>query len=48
MEKSSTPNRGTIFGKIVWGKVTYYEVNEDTQKVAELDEYLASHEASGP
>lgn len=40
-------NRGTFFGKIVWGKITYYEVHEDTQKVAELDEYLASHEPPG-
>jgi len=37
-----------IFGKISWGRVTYYEVHEDTQKVAELDEYLASHEPTGP
>jgi ketosteroid isomerase-like protein len=41
-------NRGMIFGKISWGRVTYYEVHEDTQKVAELDEYLASHEPTGP
>jgi ketosteroid isomerase-like protein len=40
-------NRGTILAKIAWGKVTYYEVNEDTQKVAELDEWLASHEVTG-
>ncbi len=40
-------NRGTILAKIAWGKVIYYEVNEDTQKVAELDEYLASHRPSG-
>lgn len=37
-------NRGTIFGKIVWGRLAYHEVNEDTQKVAELDEYLALQE----
>ncbi|MGF1472497.1 MAG: nuclear transport factor 2 family protein [Rubrobacteraceae bacterium] len=37
-------NRGTIMAKIVWGKVIYYEVNEDTQKVAELDEWLALNE----
>ena len=36
-------NRGTILAKITWGKVRYYEVNEDTQKVAELDEWLAPH-----
>ena|SRR5215211_3518646 len=40
-------NRGTIFAKIAWGKVTYCEVNEDTQKVAEFDEWLASHEQAG-
>lgn len=40
-------NRGTIMAKITWGKVTYYEVNEDTQKVAELDEWLNLHEAGG-
>ena len=40
-------NRGTIFGTIVRGKLTYYEVYEDTQKVAEFDQYLASHEPTG-
>jgi ketosteroid isomerase-like protein len=40
-------NRGTIMTKIAWGKVTYYEVNEDTQKVDEFDEWLASHEPTG-
>ncbi len=40
-------NRGTILAKIAWGKVFYYEVNEDTQKVDELDEWLAAHEPSG-
>lgn len=40
-------NCGTIFGKIVWGKLTSYVVYEDTQKVAEFDEYLASHEPTG-
>jgi len=40
-------NRGTMFARIVWGKLTYYEVHEDTQKVAEFDEYLASHEPTG-
>jgi hypothetical protein len=38
-------NRGTIVAKIAWGKVRYYEVNEDTQKVEELDEWLRSHAA---
>jgi hypothetical protein len=40
-------NQGTIFAKIAWGKVTYYEVNEDTQKVAEFDEWLAAQEPPG-
>jgi ketosteroid isomerase-like protein len=40
-------NRGTIFARIAWGRITYYEVHEDTQKVAELDEYLALHEPTG-
>lgn len=37
-------NRGVIFGKVVWGKITYYEVYEDTQKLSEFDNYLAEHE----
>jgi hypothetical protein len=37
-------NRGTIFGKFVWGKLIYHEISEDTQKLVELDELLASHE----
>ncbi len=37
-------NRGMIFGKIAWGKITSYEVHEDTEKVVALDEYMASHE----
>lgn len=36
-------NRGTIVAKIVWGKLRYYEVNEDTQEVAVFDEWLVSH-----
>ena len=40
-------NCGTIFGKIVWGKLTSYAVYEDTQKVAEFDDYLALHEPTG-
>jgi hypothetical protein len=40
-------NRGMIFGKIAWGKITYYEIHEDTEKVVALDAYLASHEPSG-
>ena len=40
-------NRGMIFGKIAWGKITYYEIHEDTEKVVILDEYVASHEPTG-
>ena len=34
-------NRAVLFGKIRWGKITFYEVYEDTEKVAALDAYLA-------
>ena len=37
-------NRGVLFGRLAWGKVTYYEVHEDTEKVAAFDAYLAAHE----
>jgi hypothetical protein len=40
-------NRGMVFGKIVWGKITYYEIHEDTEKVVALDEYVALHEPTG-
>ena len=40
-------NRGMIFGKIVWGKITSYEIHEDTEKVVALDEYLESRERTG-
>ena len=39
-------NRAVLFGKVRWGKIEFYEVYEDTEKVAALDEYLASREAS--
>jgi ketosteroid isomerase-like protein len=39
-------NRGVIYGKGAWGKMKRYEVFEDTEKVAELDKYLAKHEAA--
>jgi len=29
-------NRAVLFGKIPWGKITFYEVYEDTEKVAAL------------
>jgi ketosteroid isomerase-like protein len=35
-------NRVVIWGTASWGKVRRYEVYEDTQKTAALDEYLAS------
>ena len=31
-------------GRIAWGRVKEYEVYEDTEKVARLDEYLAADE----
>jgi len=37
-------NQGVIFGRAAWGKIKYYVVYEDTQKVAEFDNYLAQHE----
>ncbi len=38
-------NRGMFFGKIAWGKITSYEVHEDTEKVVALDEYVQSLES---
>ncbi|MCW3067066.1 MAG: hypothetical protein JWN32_4238 [Solirubrobacterales bacterium] len=35
-------NRGIIFCRIAWGKLAYYEVNEDTEKVTAFDEYLGA------
>jgi hypothetical protein len=35
-----------FYFEIAWGKVKHYEVHEDTQKVAEFDEYLVTREAS--
>jgi hypothetical protein len=40
-------NRGMVFGKIAWGKITSYEIHEDTEKVVALDAYVASHEQTG-
>jgi ketosteroid isomerase-like protein len=37
-------NRGVLFVRMRWGKITYGTVYEDTQKVADFDEYLAVHE----
>jgi ketosteroid isomerase-like protein len=39
-------NRGAIFAQAVWGKIKYQEDYEDTQKVVEFDEYLASRESA--
>jgi ketosteroid isomerase-like protein len=35
-------NRYVIWGRMSWGKLREYEVYEDTQRSAELDEYLAT------
>ena len=40
-------NRGMVFGKIAWGKIIYYEIHEDTEKVVALDQYVALHEPTG-
>lgn len=37
-------NRGAIFARAVWGKITHQEDYEDTQKVVAFDKYLASHD----
>jgi hypothetical protein len=37
-------NRYVIWGRASWGLLKEYEVYEDTQKAAALDEYLASQE----
>lgn len=39
-------NRFIIWGKLVWGRMKAYEVYEDTEKAAALDEYLEAHEAA--
>jgi len=39
-------NRYVIWGVLRWGKLSEYEVYEDTQKSAALDEYLAAHPAA--
>ena len=38
-------NTGFIYAKGAWGKIREYEVVEDTEKVARLDEWLLSDEA---
>jgi ketosteroid isomerase-like protein len=39
-------NRGAIFARAAWGKIKYQEDYEDSQKVVEFDNYLASHETT--
>ena len=39
-------NQGVIYGRIAWGKLKYYEVCEDTNKVDDFDQYLAAREAA--
>jgi len=36
-------NRYVIWGRLAWGLLRDYEVYEDTQKSAALDDYLAAH-----
>mgnify|MGYP000967022567 CR=1 FL=1 len=38
-------NRYVIWGRMAWGRITAYEVYEDTQASAALDEYLESRAA---
>lgn len=38
-------NQGMFFGKVAWGKITSYEIHEDTEKVVALDKYVASLES---
>jgi ketosteroid isomerase-like protein len=39
-------NRYVLWGVLRWGRLSEYEVYEDTQKSAALDAYLAVHEAA--
>ncbi len=39
-------NQGAMLGTIAWGRLTAYEVHEDTEKSAALDAWLAVHEPS--
>jgi ketosteroid isomerase-like protein len=41
-------NAGVLFAKMTWGKITFGTVYEDTQKVADFDDYLAAHEPPRP
>ena len=37
-------NAGVLFATMSWGKIRYGTVYEDTQKVADFDDYLTAHE----
>jgi ketosteroid isomerase-like protein len=37
-------NTGVLFATMSWGKIRFGTVYEDTQKVADFDDYLARHE----
>lgn len=37
-------NRFVIWSKLRWGRVTHYEVYEDTEKATALDAYLEAHD----
>lgn len=39
-------NRAVLFGKVRWGKIVFYEVYEDTEKVKAFDAYLATQPAN--
>ena len=39
-------NRYVIWGRMSWGKLKDYEVYEDTEKAAALDDYLRANEPS--
>ena len=41
-------NRYVIWVRAAWGQCTEYEIYEDTQRTAALDEYLAAHERRRP
>ncbi len=34
-------NRAVLFGKVRWGEIVFYGVDENTEKVKALDQYLA-------
>jgi ketosteroid isomerase-like protein len=41
-------NRYVMWARARWGRCTEYEVYEDTQRTAALDEYLAAHKGRPP